>query len=149
LIHARELLGSVLDWPNFFAQALKGLKPGGWMECVEPDIHVTSDFVQLPDDFPPKQWVTLFREVGQRSGMTFEPATQLKGWLEGAGFENVTEKIFRVPIGAWAEDSRERILGLWNQVRLSKGMRDFTERRMRNFMGVCSSPTIFQLWPDD
>jgi hypothetical protein len=138
LIHSRELLGSVQHWPNFFEQAFKALAPGGWMDCAEPDIHVTSDYVQMPEDDPYKQWGTLFHEVSVKSGMTFEPANQLKGWLEEAGFVNVTEKVFHVPVGTWPQDPKQRNLGLWNQVRLSKGMRDFTERRMRTFMGVCT-----------
>lgn len=136
LIHSRELLGSVADWPSFFEQVFKSLKPGGWVDCAEPDIHVTSAYVELPPDDPFKQWATLFREVSARSNMTFEPAASLKGWMEEAGFVNVTERIYPVPVGTWAQDSRQKMLGLWNQVRLSKGMRDFTERRMRNYMGV-------------
>ncbi|KAF8851800.1 S-adenosyl-L-methionine-dependent methyltransferase [Acephala macrosclerotiorum] len=135
LVHSRELLGSIPNWLSFLAKAFQALKPGGWIDCAEPDIHVTSDHVQLPDDDPNKEWVKLFREVGERSGMTFEPATRLKGWLEEVGFVNVTEKIYRVPVGTWPQDPKQRTLGLWNQARLSKGMRDFTERRMRNFMG--------------
>ncbi|CZR66314.1 related to TAM domain methyltransferase [Phialocephala subalpina] len=135
LIHSRELLGSIPNWLSFLSKAFQALKPGGWIDCAEPDIHVTSDHVQLPDDDPNQQWVKLFREVSVRSGMTFEPATQLKGWLEDVGFVNVTEKIYRVPVGIWPQDPKQRTLGLWNQARLSKGMRDFTERRMRNFMG--------------
>jgi hypothetical protein len=136
LIHSRELLGSVMSWPNFFAESFASLAPGGWIDCAEPDIHVTSDYVKLPPDSPYKQWGLLFHEVSDKSGMTFEPATRLKGWLEDAGFVNVTEKVYRVAIGTWPQDAKQRKLGLWNQARLSKGMRDFTERRMRNYMGV-------------
>jgi hypothetical protein len=60
LIHGRELLGSVLYWPNFVAEVFKGLKPRGWIECVEPDIDVTSNHVRLPEDDLNQQWVSLF-----------------------------------------------------------------------------------------
>lgn len=136
LIHARELLGSVADWPHFFSQIFNSLARGGWVDCVEPEIHVTSKHVQMPDDDPYKQWGTLFHEVSEKSGMTFEVAHQLKGWMRAAGFVNIVETVYEVPVGTWSHDPRLRELGLWNQARLSKGMRDFTERRMRTFMGV-------------
>lgn len=135
LIHTRELLGSVLDWPRLIAQCFEGLKPGGWIDCTEPDIHVTSDYVPLKPD-PNEQWVELFREVSIKSGMTFEPQTKLKAWLVEAGFVNVNETIIPVAVGTWPAAPEDRNLGFWNQARLAKGMRDFTERRMRNYMDV-------------
>jgi hypothetical protein len=75
--------------------------------------------------------------------MKFEPIINLKGWLEDAGFVNVTEKIFHVPVGIWPQDKRAKELGLWNQARLWNRMADFTERRMKNFMGVNVLPLVF------
>ncbi|RDW85374.1 hypothetical protein BP5796_03699 [Coleophoma crateriformis] len=135
LIHARELLGSVLDWPRLLRKCFNGLTPGGWIECVEPDIKVTSNHMPLPADDPNAQWVEVFREVGQQTGMTFEAAVRLKDWLEKAGFENVEEVVFPIAVGSWPRDKKQKELGMWNQVRLANGMRDFTERRMRNSLG--------------
>ncbi|PQE05964.1 hypothetical protein CJF30_00004917 [Rutstroemia sp. NJR-2017a BBW] len=139
LIHSRELLGSVLSWPTFFSEAFKALRPGGWMDCTEPDVNCFSEIMEPRDDDPQIVWVRLFREVSEKSGMTFEPAKELKRWMEEAGFVNVREKVVTVPVGEWPTDEKRRFLGLSNQLRLDKGMRDFTERRMRNFMG----------WDDD
>ncbi|RDW75493.1 hypothetical protein BP6252_06635 [Coleophoma cylindrospora] len=135
LIHARELLGSVLDWPRLFRKCFEGLKPGGWIECAEPDIKVTSNHMPMPADDPNAQWVEVFRQVGQQTGMTFEAAVRLKGWLEETGFENVEEVVFSIAVGTWPRDKKQKELGMWNQVRLANGMRDFTERRMRNSLG--------------
>ncbi|KAM3071775.1 hypothetical protein ACMFMG_009636 [Clarireedia jacksonii] len=148
LIHSRELLGSVVSWPTFFSEAFKALKPGGWMDCAEPDLNFRSEIMEFRDDDPHKVWVKLFREVSDKSGMTFEPARELKRWMEEAGFVDVRERVVDVPVGQWPKDEKRRILGMWNQFRLDKGMRDFTERRMRNFMGVSFDPYFlcYRVW---
>jgi hypothetical protein len=110
------------------------------MDCTEPDINCFSEIMEPRDDDPQIVWVRLFREVSEKSGMTFEPAKELKRWMEEAGFVNVREKVVTVPVGEWPTDEKRRFLGLSNQLRLDKGMRDFTERRMRNFMGVSIGP---------
>jgi hypothetical protein len=110
------------------------------MDCAEPDINCFSEIMEPRDDDPNVVWARLFREVSEKSGMTFEPAKELKRWMEEAGFVNVREKVVTVPVGHWPTDEKSKLLGLWNRERLDKGMRDFTERRMRNFMGVSIGP---------
>jgi hypothetical protein len=108
------------------------------MDCTEPDINCPSEI--MGGDDPNIEWVKLFREVSEKSGMTFEPAKELKRWMEEAGFVDVRERVVTVPVGEWPTDEKSKNLGLWNRFRLDKGMGDFTERRMRNFMGVSIGP---------
>ena len=110
------------------------------MDCAEPSASFSSEIKDFSDDDPNKVWLKLFREVGDKSGMTFEPAQRLKEWMEQAGFVNVQQKIIQVPVGQWPKDEKRKELGMWNQFRLDKGMRDMTERRMRKFMGVSIYP---------
>jgi trans-aconitate methyltransferase len=137
MIHMRELLGSVKDWVLLYKKCLKALNPGGWVDICEPSIFPDSQFVKLEDDHPYYEWPKLFKVVGQKSGMRFDIAEDLKVWLEEAGFVNIIEKRVPVAIGTWPKDRRQKVLGLWNQARLDAGMRDFAERRMRNTMKVC------------
>ncbi|CZR52761.1 uncharacterized protein PAC_02638 [Phialocephala subalpina] len=115
LVHTREILGTVPDWVQFFKKALK--------------IHGP-----LEKDHPFAMWPALFAQVGEKTGMTFDVAPRLKEWMEHAGFVNVEGKILRAAVGKWPKDARHKELGLWNQMRLDLGLRDFTERRMRNVM---------------
>jgi hypothetical protein len=41
-----------------------------------------------------------------------------------------------VAVGKWPKDKQQKELGAWNQLRLDTGLRDFTERRMRNVLNV-------------
>lgn len=81
-------------------------------------------------------WPALFTQVGEKTGMTFDVAPRLKEWMEEAGFINVEEEIVRAAVGKWPKDAKHKELGIWSQMRLDLGLRDFTERRMRNVMNV-------------
>lgn len=37
-IHVRYMHGALSDWPKFYRQMYKFLKPGGWFQQIEPDI---------------------------------------------------------------------------------------------------------------
>ncbi|KAI9879128.1 MAG: hypothetical protein M1830_009515 [Pleopsidium flavum] len=134
LIHARELLGTISDWPGVIENCFKALKPGGWIDHAEPGLFFVSDYDTLDEGHAYHQWGKLMSEAGDKAGMSFAIGPMLKGWLEDAGFINVTER--RVPwtIGKWSKDPHERDLGQWNQLRLERGIQDFCARRFTNKM---------------
>lgn len=68
--------------------------------------------------------------------MPFNVGPFVKGWLEDAGFVNVTEVRIPWTIGKWSKDPKERELGMWNQMRLEQGIQDFCARRFHNKLGV-------------
>jgi hypothetical protein len=74
-------------------------------------------------------------EAGEKAGMTFDVGPYIKQRLEEAGFINVVEKKFCCTIGKWSNDPWEREVGLWEQLRLGKGVQDFCERRFINNLG--------------
>ena len=103
------------------------------------------------------------RESGQKAGLDFETGMKMKGWMEEAGFVNVTEYRMRFLLGGWAKDEHlkkgiysstqppgrqnERwrrvlmtlariIVGQWNQLRVDIGIADFCARRFHNQLGV-------------
>ncbi|KAI5364222.1 Putative S-adenosyl-L-methionine-dependent methyltransferase [Septoria linicola] len=135
LIHARELLGSAPDWPAVYKQAFSALKPGGYLEAHEPSLFFTSDAITLGPDHPFPQWGQMMVTAGTAAGMPFDIGDKMKGWMEEAGFVNVTE--YRMPwlIGGWSKDEHQRQVGQWNQLRLDLGVADFCSRRFTNHMG--------------
>ncbi|EME42685.1 hypothetical protein DOTSEDRAFT_175929 [Dothistroma septosporum NZE10] len=136
LIHARELLGTTPDWPKLYQRAFRALKPGGWLEQHEPSLFFLSDVVKFEKDHPFPQWGQLMVEAGEKAGLRFDIGAEMKGWMEQAGFVNVTE--YRMPwlIGGWSKDKHQREVGQWNQLRLDLGIADFCSRRFHNQMGL-------------
>lgn len=42
-IHIRYMHGAFDDWYRLYRQMFKALKPGGWFQHIEPDIHLKCD----------------------------------------------------------------------------------------------------------
>ncbi len=95
-----------------------------------------SHYVYLEDDHAYRLWSKLFTEVSAKSGMDFFMAAKLKSFMEEAGFVNIQEQKLRIAVGSWPKNPRHKMLGMWNQARLDAGIRDFTERRMKNTLNV-------------
>jgi hypothetical protein len=98
------------------------LKPGGWIECREPDYFPRMDDNTLSfNSSLGKFWRDIspgFTEMG----INLESAGQLADLMREVGFTNIQEKIFDVPIGAWHEDEEQRKMGrTWERV-LLKGL---------------------------
>lgn len=136
LIHARELLGTCPDWVELYKKALAALKPGAYFEQHEPSLFFYSDLTTFAPDHAYTQWGDFMLDAGGKAGMRFDICDKMKGWMEEAGFVNVTE--FRMPwlVGPWSKDKHQREVGQWNQLRLDVGIADFCSRRFSNQMGV-------------
>jgi hypothetical protein len=106
------------------------------VDSTEPSIYLQSIHRPLEADHPFVLWPALFNQIGEKTGLTFDVAGNMKKWMEEAGFVNVVEKPVRIAVGKWPKDKKQKELGLWNQLRLDAGLRDFTERRMRSVMKV-------------
>jgi hypothetical protein len=114
----------------------RALKPGGWIDCSEPGLYFESFYDTLGPDHPYKTWGTCMLEAGNNAGMSFDVGPYIKHRLEDAGFINVVEKKVCCTIGKWSKDMHERETGLWEQLRLERGVQDFCQRRFMNNLGV-------------
>ncbi|CZS88230.1 uncharacterized protein RCO7_01189 [Rhynchosporium graminicola] len=135
-IQPSELLGSVPDWPKSYVKSFRALKPGGWIDCSEPGLYFESFFGTLGEGHPYKPWGTAMLEAENDAGLSFDVAPYIKGRLENAGFINVVEKKVCCTIGRWSQDPWEKEVGLWEQLRLKKGVQFFCDRRFINNRGL-------------
>ncbi|CZT01328.1 uncharacterized protein RAG0_09015 [Rhynchosporium agropyri] len=97
LIHARELLGSMSDWPKSYVKSFR------WrIDCSEPGLYFESFFGTLGEGHPDKLWGAAMLEAENDAGLSFDVAPYIKGRLENAGFINVVEKKVCCTIGRWS-----------------------------------------------
>ncbi|KFY98839.1 hypothetical protein V500_01535 [Pseudogymnoascus sp. VKM F-4518 (FW-2643)] len=108
-IHIRGLLGCISDWPKLYSRAFRTTKPGGWLENMEMDMRVKFDNCNVSPEHILFDWATPFIESGDKIGTTFDVAGKMKGWMEHAGFVNVTEKRYKIPFSGKSE------LAQWNR----------------------------------
>lgn len=122
-IHVRCMLGTIADWPEFYREAYRCLKPGGWIEHHDEEPEWTTDD-GLPEDSPMGQWYKVFTEGGKKFGRTFRLISedvQRKG-MEAAGFADIVVKDYKCPIGEWPRDPRQKEIGAFAKATLESDL---------------------------
>lgn len=74
-----------------------------------------------PDDAMLNYW-SMVTDGLSNVGVPFRSASLLKGYMEDAGFVNVTERIFYTPIGPWPKNRHLREVGLYWRAVLMEGL---------------------------
>ena len=95
-IFARNVAGSVRDFPALFKQAKKNLKNGGWVEFTDfiPWPFCDDDTIaRAPNNI---QWNLDLIEASQKFGKNLNAAPNYAQWMRDAGFKNVREEVFKV-----------------------------------------------------
>lgn len=98
------------------------LKPGAWYEMQEihhfPQCHDGS----MPADHPVSKYWNLISQGLSALGINFNMTTDLGDKMRDAGFANVTERIFHVPIGMWPKNKVLKMVGLYWRTILMDGL---------------------------
>jgi hypothetical protein len=59
-------------------------------------------------------------------GRPIRIANKLKRWYEQAGFEDVHEEVFKLPVNLWPKDPRYKMLGKFWRNSLLEGLQGFS-----------------------
>ncbi|KAL6231584.1 hypothetical protein BDW75DRAFT_39308 [Aspergillus navahoensis] len=120
-VHIRGLYGCVADWDAFYKQALRSVKPGGWIEQVEQSVVPKSDD-GTTEGTVFEEWGRVSLAAGEAFGKTLRIVDESKDRIVKAGFVDVVERRFKIPIGGWASDPRLKQLGLYNRLLWEEGI---------------------------
>jgi SAM-dependent methyltransferase len=114
-IHGRALMTCFKDPPQVIQSAYKSLTPGGWLELQ--DFYYPLEYMDdpVPTDSALYKWNQLCMEGGLKSGRAWTHAPHYKRYLEEAGFQEVVERRFYWPLGAWAKGQYYQTLGAFMQ----------------------------------
>ena len=136
-IHTRVTIGC---WSDMLTQvirpAFERLRPGGWMESQELMGVLECDNGPIPEDNAFKIWVDDIVQacVEVDRPMTF--AANLKKWYMEAGFVNVHEKVYKIPINGWPRIRKLKMLGqLWH-ANLNDGLAAFSYALLHRTKGM-------------
>ncbi|KAJ3499248.1 hypothetical protein NLG97_g478 [Lecanicillium saksenae] len=125
-IHSRHTVMALKDWMRLFRRALEHLKPGGWIELQE--IHhcprSANPEADLPEDHQVAQfWSNVSAGLGKLGvDLNISSGGQLTKMLQEAGYVNVTERVFHVPIGTWPKNKVLKTVGLYWRTILLDGL---------------------------
>ncbi|KAI9708433.1 MAG: hypothetical protein M1820_003893 [Bogoriella megaspora] len=126
LIHTRVMLTSFEDFREIIARSFKYLKPGGWMESQEFMPSVYCDDSTMTPQHPFYQWTKLYDEAVMKMNRPGRIANKLKRWYEQAGFVDVQEIVFKLPINSWPKDEKLKRLGRLHEAVMQDGLQAFS-----------------------
>lgn len=102
------------------------LKRGAWMEMQEIHHRPRSATMEglVPPDHPVAKFWTLVTEGLAALGVDLDSSSRgiLAGRMQQAGFRNVTERVFHVPIGTWPKNKVLKTVGLYWRTILLDGL---------------------------
>jgi hypothetical protein len=107
---------------NYISDITRCTKPGGWIEHLEFSIKFQSDDDTITEDHILATWDKIFIEAGEKMGKSLAICETMKEDIIKAGFVNVKEKKYKLPVGPWSSDPKLKELGAWNLLYMLQGL---------------------------
>ena len=79
----------------------------------------------MPEDGTWAGWGPMMYEAGAKSGNPFDTANTMKAAIEAAGFVNLRQKEYKVPIGEWTKNAPLKEAGKFNKVQVLNGIEGY------------------------
>lgn len=124
-IHMRLMYGSVENWPRLYSEVFRHLKPGAWFEQMEIGVIPRSDDGTIPPNSAFDSWGALALKASDEFGKTLRTVDEMKDNIIRAGFVDVTEVRFKLPMGPWSMDKRVADMGEANRTAWLTGLEGF------------------------
>jgi SAM-dependent methyltransferase len=134
-IHCRYMAGSIKDWPRLIRQCYERLEPGGWLELQESVNQLYSEDGSLKSDNAIVTMMNGLMEACEKIGRTMDPAPSMKKWVQDAGFVEIKQESFKLPVGSWPKDPRLKQIGLLLGMNFVEGVEAFTAAPFRDVLG--------------
>jgi len=125
-IHTRMMMGCFDDFRDIIKRSYDNLQPGGWMESQElyPSVLCDDGTMDKSKHAFHQFWQKL-DEAAMIMGKPLRIANKLKRWYEEAGFVDVHEEVFKIPINSWPKDPQFKLIGRFWADSLNLGVQGF------------------------
>jgi hypothetical protein len=98
------------------------LKPGGYIELQDTDLNLFSDDGTDKKALSATKYITHLRSASSILPTRFDIAPELSSLVHAAGFEEVTERKIKQPLGTWAKNKKMKEMGQWTLVIMESGL---------------------------
>ena len=142
-IHGRELIMAIRDWPRLVRQALGRLKPGGYLQLSGSYPEFRSDDNTLPADSAYTEMGNIYFEMSEKVGVSGREVLKWKQYLEEAGYEDVHEKLLKIPTNPWPKDQRLKKIGVFELSHFIENIANVFARGYSQILG--GDPAYFEV----
>ncbi|EAW14444.1 class I SAM-dependent methyltransferase [Aspergillus clavatus NRRL 1] len=125
-IHSRSMHGGIADWNRFLRQAYAHTKPGGWVEIQEYESFIRSDDDSVQQAPLVLEWQEYVNAASKQFGKYMNVAPEMRGWMEDAGFVNVTDSSYKCPVGSWPKSPRLKEIGRAGRITVYEAVEPYT-----------------------
>lgn len=119
----------------------RSVKPGGWIEQVEQSVVPKSDDGTTVGTIF-EEWGRISLEAGEAFGKSLRIVDEARDRMIKAGFVDVVERRYKIPIGGWASDPRLKQLGLYNRLLWEEGIEGWCMYLLTTVLKVLSPSSI-------
>lgn len=110
VIFSRLMIAGMTNWAGYISKLQSLASAGGWVEFQELNLEMYDAAGNaVPNDGPAEQ---IFAAT-EKMGLDFKAGPKIKGWLEGAGFKNVTQIVYEFPLGGKGQSGVKKDFGEW------------------------------------
>ena len=89
------------------------MKPGAWIELQELNFVTQCDDGTMKDDYIVGKFLNLVKEGLAVFGVDLLAMRKNSQLLREAGFVNIEEKVFKIPLGTWPRNKTMKLIGLY------------------------------------
>ncbi|OJJ51171.1 hypothetical protein ASPZODRAFT_2106358 [Penicilliopsis zonata CBS 506.65] len=142
-IHGRSLAGGIADWPKLVGQAYTHLNPGGWFELQEFEARITSDDGTHLQSPLLREWLDKLEFSSQKFGKpVMNVAANLASMMHQAGFVNITNEIYKCPIGSWPKNPRLKEIGQVAKLALLEAVESYSLALFTRVLGQSAEEAL-------
>jgi hypothetical protein len=138
-IHRPSSKLKMAKWPCLATDLIRCIKPGGWIQDMEMSIMWKSDDGTITDDHLLNEWSRISIEAAKKIGKTFVNAQVTKENMIKAGFVDVVEKKYKMPVRGRSSDPKTKELGRWNALYFQQGIEGICLYLLNRVMAVSIS----------
>jgi SAM-dependent methyltransferase len=135
-IHIRTLGGSIKDWPQLFKQCYDNLSPGGWIELQEFETWMFTDDNTFPEKSNLVHWLEELDRASKIYGAHMNVAELHGPRLKEAGFINVKDDVYKIPMNPWPKDSKLKELGRYEMVAIVNAVEPYCLALFTRVLGM-------------
>jgi hypothetical protein len=125
-IYTRVLLGCFADFQEVIKKGFYYTKPGGHTESQEIMSTPCCDDGTMPEDWPFLEWTRYSDDAAVAADQPLRIADKIKRWYQEAGFVDVEEKVFKLPMNSWPRDKHLKALGRMSEDNWLAGIAGFS-----------------------